>query len=84
MQSVAKVFVTIIKDVFVNNFSYLTASVLDVVGEVGRKDLLGVRALERRVIFVFEGLMCFIDVTKLGPSPARCLLWLKINEIDIT
>ena len=27
--------VTIIKDVFVNNFSYLTASVLDVVGEVG-------------------------------------------------
>ena len=35
MQSVAKAFVTIIKDVFVNNFSYLTASVLDVVGEVG-------------------------------------------------
>ena len=56
----------------------------DVVGEVGRKALVGVRVLERRVIFVFEGLMCFIDVTKLGPSPARCLLWLKINEIDIT
>ena len=55
----------------------------DDVGEVGRKDLLGVRVLERRDVFVLEGLMCFEDVTKLGASPAFCLLWLTIHEITI-